>query len=735
MYTSNWIAKNRNHLQQNNYLGRWCGVCWLFVLWVALACVLLIDLTPPQQRFEVGAVSEQSVHAPQRISYISDIRTERHRERAANEVEPIFSRPDRSVMQQQTSTAEEISRFLKAVREDSYAEEEAKIAQIGALQPIQFEEEVTTTILSLSKEEWDAVVDETLRLLRSQMRGEIRESDLPGVLRNLPNKINPSLSDEQALLVTAWARGLITTNTFLDSERTEEARQAAREAVAPVEWSYEAGQIVVREGEIATPEQLEALQQLGLHEPVRSVNSMIAIGLLLLLLVITLGLYIARIHPAHYVSHRLMSLIVAFLVSTACLARLVMPDNLLLTYLLPTSVAGMLLSVLLGVDIAILVTIVLSMIVGGLTESIELITYTLLSGIVGSLLLWRVERLATFVSTGLLVGLMNVGIVIAFGFQESPPNWVNTAIVSGVAFLNGLASASLALAGFYVLSSILGITTFLQLMDLARPTHPLFRELLLKAPGTYHHSIVVSNLSEAAAEAIGADMLLVRVAAYYHDIGKTLNPRYFIENQTDGVNIHDTLNDPYQSAGIIIGHVTEGIRLAQQHNLPQKLIDFIAQHHGTTLVAWFYHKACKEHGKENVDMADFRYPGPKPQNRESAIMMLADTVEAATRAAKPAGVEEIDALIRKLIAGKLADGQLDECDLNLRDIDLIRKALVNVLQGIYHPRISYPDGKKKPVIATAQPKALHKKVAQANESQNGAIPATLVSANLNVNKN
>lgn len=697
MYTSNWITKNRNRLPKNNDFGRFFGAGWLFVLWLALAGVLLIDLTP-QPQFEIGAVSQEDIRTRKKITFVSEIRTERSRERAANEVEPIFFPPDRAVIQKQTTTAEEISKYLNAVREDIYAKEEAQISQIEGLQPIQFEDEVIAAILSFSNEEWEDVSSETLRVFRSQMRGEIRESDLKGVLRNLPNKVNPSLSDEQVMVVIAWARGLITTNTFLDADRTEEARQAARDKVAPVEWTYETGQIVVREGDVVSAEQLEALEQLGFQNPVRTPGSILATCLLLFLVVIALGLYIARIHPAHYASNRLMVFTVSFLVGMTWLARLVMPENILWAYFLPTSVAGMLLSVLLGVDIAILVTIVLSIIVGYLTESIELITYTLLSGIVASLLVWRVERLATFVSTGLLVGLMNVGVVLAFAFQETAPNWVDITQLVTAAFLNGLASASLALAGFYVLSSALGITTFLQLMDLARPTHPLFRELLLKAPGTYHHSIVVSNLSEAAAEAIGADMLLVRVAAYYHDIGKTLNPRYFIENQTDGVNIHDTLNDPYQSAEIILSHVTEGVRLAQKHNLPQTLIDFMAQHHGTTLVGWFYHKACKEHGEENVDISHFRYDGPKPQTREAAIMMLADTVEAAARAIKPAGAEEIDKLIRKLIASKLADGQLDECELNLRDIDLIRRAFINVLQGIYHPRIAYPDGKKKPVV-------------------------------------
>ncbi|MBA2389742.1 MAG: HD domain-containing protein, partial [Geodermatophilaceae bacterium] len=182
-------------------------------------------------------------------------------------------------------------------------------------------------------------------------------------------------------------------------------------------------------------------------------------------------------------------------------------------------------------------------------------------------------------------------------------------------------------------------------------------------------------------------------------VGKMVNPHYFVENQADGVNLHDALDDPYKSAEIIIGHVPEGIRLAERHKLPRRIIDCIAQHHGTTSVAWFHHKACEDEGEASVNAAGFCYPGPKPQSREAAILMLADTVEATARAVKPTGIDEIDLLIRNTISGKLDDGQLDESDLNLRDIDSIRRAFVEVLQGIYHPRITYPG--QRPALAAA----------------------------------
>jgi len=240
-----------------------------------------------------------------------------------------------------------------------------------------------------------------------------------------------------------------------------------------------------------------------------------------------------------------------------------------------------------------------------------------------------------------------------------------------------------------------GITTSLQLLDLARPTHPLFRQLLLKAPGTYHHSIIVGNMAERAAELVGADPLLARVGAYYHDIGKTQRPYFYIENQAEGSNPHDRL-DPKTSAQIIIGHVRDGVALAREYGLPERVQDIIAQHHGTTTAAFFYRtasKEAKEQGTGEVNEDDFRYPGPRPDTREAAIVMLAD-VEAVVRSVRPASPAEMEDLIRQFIEEKLISGQLDRCHLTLRDLDHIREAFSGVLKSIFHPRIQYPEDER-----------------------------------------
>ena len=257
---------------------------------------------------------------------------------------------------------------------------------------------------------------------------------------------------------------------------------------------------------------------------------------------------------------------------------------------------------------------------------------------------------------------------------------------------NGILSAVGAIGLLPYLETVFGITSSIRLLELSNPNHPLLRKLLLEAPGTYHHSMMVGNLGEAAAEAVGADPLLTRVGSQYHDIGKTKRPYFFVENQFSGVNPHDKIS-PTLSTLIITSHVKDGVEMARQHKLPKVLVDFIREHHGTDLVKYFYHRA-KESGQD-VSEDDFRYPGPKPQSKETAIVMLADSVEAAVRSMPKPTPGRIEGLVRKIIKERLADGQLDESNITLRDLDLIADAFVKVLTGMYHHRVEYPDGALK----------------------------------------
>ena len=263
-----------------------------------------------------------------------------------------------------------------------------------------------------------------------------------------------------------------------------------------------------------------------------------------------------------------------------------------------------------------------------------------------------------------------------------------------MALLNGGLSAAIGLIGYFVLGNLFDITTPLQLVELSRPTHPLLRQLLLKAPGTYHHTILVSNMAERAAAAIGADALLVRVGAYYHDIGKTVRPYFFAENIMDVTSPHEKL-DPLTSAQIIISHVKDGVELAQNHHLPDRIQDFIREHHGRSLVRYFYMQAVRQaNPDEVVNEEDFRYPGPNPHSKEAAILLLADTCEAAVRAVRPASREELAALVNRLIDERTLSGELDSADLTFRELQMVQNIFLQVLQGVHHPRIVYPEPAK-----------------------------------------
>jgi hypothetical protein len=239
-------------------------------------------------------------------------------------------------------------------------------------------------------------------------------------------------------------------------------------------------------------------------------------------------------------------------------------------------------------------------------------------------------------------------------------------------------------------SSVSGGVTSLQLLELGRPTQPLLRELLLKAPGTYHHSVIVANMAEQAAERIGANALLARVGSYYHDVGKVQRPYFFSENQVEGANVHDRL-DPVTSARVIISHVAEGVALAKRERLPASLVAFIAEHHGRTRQNSFYDEAVRLYGAEGVDESLFRYPGPRPRSKETAIVMLADACEAAVRSCRPATTAELAALVGRLVNERLLSGELDESPLTLQDVAVIKDVFVNVLQGVFHPRVPYPE--------------------------------------------
>jgi putative nucleotidyltransferase with HDIG domain len=678
------------------------------VLFVALSSLILVVQIPENegaQQIKVGDVAQRDVLAPHHITYISDVSTKAARDRAAVSVPQIYDPPDTRIARQQVGRARQIFDYFDSVRADTYASLDDKRGLIAAVTDLTLTDSVIGSMLAASDETWNTIKTEALSVLDQAMRAEVRSDGLSITRRRLPMLLHLEVSDQAATVAVAIAEDLIQPNTFVNEERTAEERRLASENVQPVTVTYEKNESVLRVGDLVRPEDIEALQELGLQQPAFELPDVIGTIGYVALIALVMGLYLVRFRPRALDKPRYQGLLLLLLLMFIGLARGMIPGHTLLPYLFPMAALSIMLAALIEVQLGVLATLLVGLIVGYIAGgSLELTIYSVMSGLVGIFSLGRVERVNRLLWSSVYVALMNVAIVLIFRVPTGDFDSVGLLQLMATAAANGALSASLTLIGFFLVGNLMGITTSLQLQDLARPTQPLLRQLLLRAPGTYHHSLMVSNLAEQAAERVGADALLARVGAYYHDIGKAVRPYFFVENQIEGVNVQDRL-DPRTSAQIIISHVKDGLDLARSHRLPRDVRVFIPEHQGTGLIKYFYHQALEQgDNAAQVDEADFRYPGPKPQSKETGIVMLADSSEAAVRAERPTSVDEIDKIVRCVIADKLNSGELDECDLTMRDLDRCRAAFVEVLQGIFHPRTKYP-GQAVEELAPANPVA------------------------------
>ena len=665
--------------------------CVLLV--VALSFILTFQFLPSQITLEVGEVSPGAIRAPARITYVSDVETEAARRSAELAVDEVYDYDpaDTSVAREQINHTRRIFDYVAAVRRDVYASPQEKMELIAAISGIDLSPTTIADSVTLEEEPWNQVVAKSMDILAEQLDQEIRADQLDAVRDEL-HVFEPELTDQQAALVEDWVRNFIVPNSFPNPELTQEARARARESVEPIYVTLEEGEIIVREGEVTSPIAWEALVKLGLLQPQVEWTDIAARVLFTSLLIFILALYLTILHPSFWSNWRDILLVGLLSMLAILAAKLMIPGHVVLGYLFPLATVSMLLTALVDAEIAIILTALLSPLVGLIAGgSLEFTVYALAGGIVSSLRLWRIERLNAFLWAGVYGALSNLSVVLVFRVLEQDHDLLGTLQIAGASVANAVLAMSLTLGGFFLFSNLLKITTSLQLLELGRPTHPLLREMLQKSPGTYYHSLLVGNLAEQAAQTVGANPLLARVGAYYHDIGKMLRPYFFKENQIDDVNPHDRL-DPETSVQIITSHVKDGLQLARKYGLPKEIQDFIPQHHGTAVSSYFYRQACAQgNGSPQTDEQRFRYPGPRPRSREAAILMLADEAEAASRANRPHSVEETEELIDGLIQNRMKDGQLDESDLTLRDLQMVRETFVNVLQGIYHPRIKYPD--------------------------------------------
>jgi hypothetical protein len=679
------------------------------ILVLVLTAILGADAVLPQgSRLVAGQSAPNDIAAPRELDYVSAIRTEEAREEARRAVPDQYTYSASDAI---TIAAAQLRAFEERVRPidaafgaDVTPEDRAAMLE-DALPELAVPASIGSTLTTLEPGRWAPVRTEGARVLDVTLRLEVKDSEVELVRADLRDEMAGTLNDAEKQLAAALIAPLVVSNSSYSEQDTIAAREAAAAAVQPVRVRVADKEIVVREGDLIGDAELEVLEALGLNDDQADFTAFAGWLLLAALVVGLLLAWIWRFRPGLWHRNSVLILI-GLLLMGATLALKLTAGRSIIVYFVPTAAVGMLLAILLDATIATFVIALLALLAGAVNgSSLETAAYVFLGGMAGIVTVRRGDKLQVFVQAGIAVAIVNALVVSVFSLlgERDLRGVLELWLASAGA---GAGAAVAAVGSFAVLGSLFGILTVFQLLELANPSQPLLRRLLVETPGTYHHSLMVGNLAERAAEAIGADPLMTRVAAYYHDIGKLTNPLAFIENQAGADNIHDQL-DPETSAQVLKQHVADGIDIAYKARLPKALIAYIPQHHGTAIMSYFYARAkgnaAEPYGGPTtaegskaaaaVDERKFRHAGPKPQSREAALIMLADGVEASVRSLAARDEPAIRAMVSRIIDERVTDGQFDECELTLRDLTKIREAFVGQLLGMYHTRIAYPQNK------------------------------------------
>ena len=641
----------------------------------------------------VGSVSTQDIRAPQTFSFISETLTENARDQAEQSVMPIYLAADPTISRQQLERMKAVLNYVSSVRSDEFATQEQKIADLQAIDNITITTEMATNILTFSQDKWQEIQNETLFVLEEVMRSTIREDQITQAKRSVLPLISYSFTSAETEVINSLVTPMVTANSLFSSDKTNEAIEQARAEVEPVSKTYMAGETIVSTGQVITPVIWEALQELGLISPQSTMLKYISSALLIFSVVIMEYIYVFRYRKNLMdTDFRSLVTILALYLVFLYLARIFILNRAVVPYIFPIAAFGLTISSLINYEVGIIFSIGLSTLTAyGQSNSVELTLFYIIASIVAIFILQRGRRITVFFYSGLVLGLVGAATVVSYRLISAYFDMEGILTLIGASFLNGMASVSLTLILQYAVASLLGKTTALQLMDLSRPDHPLLQLIMTNAPGTYQHSLQVANLAEQAARSIDADPLLTRVGALYHDAGKALNPAFFIENQVTGnLDAHDDL-DPAETATTIIKHVEDGLKLAHEYRLPPEVETFISEHHGKSTTKYQLSKAKEQlkDGKE-VDLSKFEYPGPNPHTRETAILMMADKVEARARAEIPKTDEEITKLVETSIDTLLHDKFLDNTSLSMKNIQAIKESFFQTLKNTYHHRLKYP---------------------------------------------
>jgi len=676
------------------------------VFGVALATLLLIALFPvfPRQlNIRTDDIASRTIRSPKTISFVSDFLTEQRRAEAAAAIQPsrVF---DPGVRTEQVNAYDRLTAQVTQIR--ALTDETRKRDSLAALglSPRSVE-----TVSALSNDRWQQVAAEGRRVLSEELNVSLDETAVTQAKDTVDSRIGVDFFADEALLAAELVRPLIATTLTVDEEQTARARESARAAVPPERVNVEDGDVIVATGTRVDEVAIEKLRAAGLLSSTVEWRNVLAVAIVAAIAAAIVAGYLLVMQPAGITSERHMIALALVMMVPLMVAKFYLPlvipddDRQFLAYILPVAAAPILIAALLETDVAVVVSAIIGALVAfvsalipdvslvstvGALDTFRILAVYGLAPIAGVYVVHRAERLNRYLTAGIAVAAVSYLALLSTWFTDTDREAIDLAWMALTAGVGGVSAGILGAGAFVTVGVLFGVTTRVQLMELSQLNAPLLRRLQDEAPGTFHHSVIVGNLAERAADLVGADPLLARVGCYYHDIGKVLQPGIYIENQMGGESPHEEMT-PEESAASIQQHVLRGLELARNARLPARVQAFIPEHHGTRLVTYFYRKAAEK--DPAIDPTLFQYPGPRPQSKETAIVMLADSTEALIRSATERTPPDIDRMVEEVIAERLAEGQLDDSDLTLRDLRTIAESFKSTMRAVYHPRVRYPE--------------------------------------------
>ncbi|MGO5065860.1 MULTISPECIES: HD family phosphohydrolase [unclassified Clostridium] len=666
-----------------------------FITFLFMYVVLATSFITKKYDLKEGDIARVDIKAPREIK--DEVSTKARLQQALESV-PIQYTKRTEV---KTEILNDINSFFSQVDslKDKKIDEKQKIQQIDQNGKINISERELIQILNLDKTELKSMQDVLIKVISDAYENvnisddsqKDNAQDIKKAQEYVYSKIKMSkITNPLRQLTLNIAYSEIKPNFYYDKEKTEELKKETLKNTPPV--MIKKDQIIVKEGEPVSKYQLDLLKDVGLLNNNNNFEWYIFIGLAVLIILVLFiqGIYIYKFY--NEVFNDLNSLILVSL--NNCIAILLARSMYTISpFLIPLASIPMILTLLLNYNISLFNSLVNCILIAvAVNFEVEIILIAIMSAVLGSTILRKMQERNDILYASSYIAIINVILTFSAGFLLSN-SVIDVSKKALFTLIGGVLSAILTIGLLPLFENLFGIVTTIKLLELSNPNNPLLKKLLVEAPGTYHHSILVGNLAEVAAEVVNGNPVLARVSAYYHDIGKTKRPYFFKENQIGKENPHDKIS-PNLSTLIITSHVKDGLELAKEYKIPKVIQDIIQQHHGTSLVKYFYITMKNNSERpEDINEEDFRYPGPIPKSKEAAIIMLADGVEAAVRSINEPTKGRIEEMVNKIIKERLDEGQLDECDLTLKEIGLIREAFLKVLVSIYHQRIEYPEDK------------------------------------------